>query len=453
MSEQTRKVLGAPPGRAYRGWVLGVLTAISMFGFIDRQILSALGQPIKGELHLSDTQLGLLGGLAFGVLNSLIGLPIGRLADRFSRVTIYAVGVFLWSIATAACGLAAGFVQLLFARACVGIGEATQQPTVGSLVADYYPSDRRTSAMAIYVLSVPAGALVGSFGGGWIAQHANWRLAFVAAGAPGLVMALLLFLTVREPVRGRFDAPGLADKAPPPFSAVLRRMVDKPAFLHTLLGSTLASAAGFGINVFLAPFFFRRFGLDFAQSGLLAGLISAIPGSISMAGAGFLADRLGRRDARAYAWIPGLGSLLAAPLYVLSFMQGGWGAATALLMATGLMQYAYMAPSFGVFQNLMEPRMRSSSQAVVGIFINLVASGAGPLLVGALSDAFARRAFAGDFHLACAGARAAQTAAAGPCGQASAAGLHWAFTITALLYLWSALHFALAGRTIRQDMA
>ncbi len=441
-----------PRSRAYRGWVLTVLLLISMFGFIDRQIISALGQPIRRDLGISDAQLGLLGGLAFGVLNSLIGLPIARLAERMNRVTIYSIGVFLWSIATAACGLAAGFAQLLVARICVGVGEASQ-PAVSSLMADYYPRDRRTSAMAVYVLAVPLGALIGSAGGGYIAQHADWRWAFVAAGAPGLLLALALRLSVREPPRGHYDAPGLGDQDAPPFAAVLRRMVERPAFLHVMLGSTLASAGGFGINVFLAPYFFRRFGLDFAQSGLLAGLISAIPGSISMLGGGLLADRLGRRDARWYALAPGIGALLAAPLYIISFLQGGWIAATVFLMLTGLVQYVYLPASAGVSQNIMEPRMRASAAAVVGIMTNLVGSGLGPLLVGSLSDAFARHAFAGDFSTACAGARAAQSAAAGACGQASAAGLQWAFIVTALIYLWAAVHFWIAARTIRRDIA
>ena len=159
-------------------------------------------------------------------------------------------------------------------------------------------------------------------------------------------------------------------------------------------------------------------------------------------------DTLGRRDARFYAWVPGLGALLATPLYMVSFLQTSWAAATALLMVTGLMQYAYMAPSIGVYQNLMEPRMRASSAAVVGIFTNLIASGAGPFLVGTLSDAFTRRAFGGDYHAVCRGAGAGTEA----CRHAAATGLQWAFIITAFLYLWSAVHFALASRTIRRDM-
>lgn len=448
MTGATSATLDRMHSRPYRGWVLGLLLVISMFGFIDRQIISAVAQPMKRQLGLSDTEIGVLGGLAFGVLNSLIGLPLARLAERFSRVAIYGIGVFLWSIATCACGLAGSFGQLLLARIGVGVGEATQ-PAVSSLMADYYPRDKRTTAAAIYVLAVPAGALIGQAGGGFIAQHWDWRWTFVAAGAPGALLALLLFLTVREPVRGRYDPPAAAGDPTPPFSAVLRRMVQRPSYLHVLMGSTLASMGGFGINVFLAAYLVRRFGLDYGQSGLLSGLISAIPGTISMLGAGLLADRLGRRDPRFYAWVPGIGSLLAGPLYIAAFLQGGWPAATALLMLTGLVQYAYMAPSIGVYQNVMEPRMRATSGAVVGIFTNLIASGVGPFMVGALSDSFARRAFGGDFATAChagAGAR-------GACLEASATGLQWAFVITALLYLWSAAHFALAGRTIARDMA
>jgi len=450
--EHAARTLKLMSSRPYRAWVLGLLLVVSMFGFVDRQIIAALGQPIKRDLGLTDAQLGLLGGLAFALLNTAVSIPIARLAERRRRVTLYSIGVLLWSFATMACGLASSFVQLLTARVFVGVGEASA-PAVQSLLADYYPRERRTSAMGIYVLAVPAGALIGAAGGGWIAQHADWRLAFVAAGAPGLLLAVLLALTVREPIRGRYDPPGQADAAAPPFSAVLRRMAQRPAFLQVMLGSTLASAGGFAINYFLAQYFFRRFGLDFAQAGLISGLVSAIPGSISMLGGGLLADALGRKDPRWYAFTPMIGCLAAAPLYILAFAQGAWPAMAAVLMLTGLFQYAYMASMMGVSQNLMEPRMRASASAVVGIMTNVVGAGLGPLVVGGLSDALTRRAFTGgDFDLACAGARAAESASAGACGAASAAGLQWACMLGALIYLWGAVHFALAARTLRRDM-
>ena len=445
----TLKLMGSP---AYRGWVLLLFLLISMFGFIDRQVIGALGQPIKASLRLSDAEFGLLGGLAFALLNSLLTIPIARFAERKRRLTIMAVGVFLWSIATCLCGLTTNFVQLLLARVAVGVGDATGTPSTISVMADYFPPTRRTTASAVYVLSIPMGALIGAAGGGYIAQYADWRSAFVIAGVPGLVLAVLLVLTVREPVRGHYDAPGLGDADAPPLSAVLRRMVQRPAFIHVLLGSTLASMGGFGINLFLAQYFFRRFGLSLGESGLLSGLISALPGSVSMLGGGLLADWLGKKDARFYAWTPGLGALLAAPFYALSFLQGSWPTATALLMVTGLVQYAYLPALFGVTSNLMEPRMRATAAAVVGIMTNLVGAGVAPMIVGALSDLFASQAIGGAFTAVCTGAHAAETATAGACGQASAHGLQMASMVFALVYLWAAVHFALAARTIRRDM-
>ncbi len=451
--ERQAKTLRLMGGGGYRGWVLLIFLLISMFGFIDRQVIGALGQPIKAALHLTDAQFGVLSGLAFALLNSLLSIPIARLAERKRRLTIIGIGVFLWSVATCLCGLTASFIQLLAARVAVGVGEAASTPSTISVMADYFPPERRTSASAVYVLSIPLGALIGAAGGGYIAQYTDWRTAFVIAGLPGLILTVLLVLTIREPIRGHYDAAGLGDAPAPPLSAVLRRMVQRPAFIHVMIGSTLASMGGFGINIFLAQYFFRRFGLGLGESGLLSGLISAIPGVVSMLGGGLLADWLGKKDARFYAWVPGLGALLATPFYILSFLQGGWVPATALLMITGLFQYAYLPVSLGVGANLMEPRMRASAAAIVAIMTNLVGAGIAPIIVGALSDRFSSQAIGGPFTQLCTGVRAAETAAAGACGQASAHGLQIASMVFALVYLWSALHFVLAARTIRQDMA
>ena len=437
----------------YRAWVLTVLMLVAMFGFADRQILSALGQAIKRDLVLSDAQLGLLGGLAFALLNALASVPLARLADRGRRVTLVSAGVFVWSIATALCGLTVSFGQLIAARLTVGLGEATGNPATVSMLADYFPRQTRTSAMAFFGLSVPLGALLGAAGGGYIAQHASWRSAFIIAGLPGILLGLVLAATVREPVRGHYDGPSGAAAEPPPLLAVLKRMIERPAFLHTLIGSTLVSTGGFGILTFNAPYLFRRFGLDLAQAGLITGLISAVPGCICILGAGLLADRLARRDVRFYGWAPALCALLATPLYVVSFLQTGWLAATLMLMTTGLVQYAYLPVSMGLYQNLMAPRMRASAAAIVNLATNLVSAGLGPLIVGLMSDAFAKQAFHGDFAVACSGGRAAQSALQGPCGVASASGLQWACILFSLIYLWGAAHFALAARTLKRDMA
>lgn len=448
----TRSTLDLMQSRKYRSWVLLLLVVVAMFGFVDRQIIGALGQPIKNELGISDTQLGLLGGMAFAVLNAVLSIPIARLAERYNRVVIYGIGILLWSAATISCGLAAGFVMLLISRVCVGVGEASQS-AVASLVADYYPPTRRVATASILTLAVPAGALLGSAGGGYIAEHADWRLAFIIVGAPGVLLGILLLTTIREPLRGYYDPPPAQAAYVPPFSAVLRRIWTRRAFLHMAVGSTMASAGGFGINLFLASYYYRRFGLDFVQSGILSGIISAIPGMISMFIGGMIANRLGRRDPRYYAWTPAIGALLTAPLYIISLLQGHWFAATAMLMVTGLFQYVYLPTSMGVYANVMEPRMRATATALVGICTNLVGAGAGPLVVGMLSDALARRAYVGNFDLVCVGKRAAETAPDGRCGVASAFGLQWAMILVALIYLWACVHFLLAARTLRRDMA
>ena len=437
----TLKLMGSP---GYRAWIILLFLLISMFGFIDRQVIGALAQPIKTSLRLTDAQFGVIGGLAFAALNAFLAVPIARLAERRRRLTIIGIGVFLWSIATSLCGLTTNFLQLVLARVAVGVGEATSTPATSSVIADYFPPHRRTSAAAVMVLAIPFGAMIASAGGGYIAQYADWRTAFIVAGAPGFVLALLLVLTVREPIRGHYDAPGLGDADAPPFRSVLRRMVQRPAFLNVMLGSTIASMGGFGINLFLSAYFIRHFHLQVGQAGLMSGLISAIPGSISMLGGGLLADWLGKKDARFYAWVPGVGALLAAPLYILSFMQSAWPAAFGLLMLTGLFQYAYLPVSGGVSSNLMEPRMRASAAAVVAIMTNLVGAGLAPIIVGRLSDVFTRHVSA-----VCVGA-----ASAGPaCTAASGEGLRLASMVFALVYLWAAGHFALAVRTIRRDMA
>lgn len=426
MTKRTTEELMA--SRPYRAWVLTMLFLIALVAFVDRQIIGGLLQPIKVDMRVTDAELGMLGGLAFALLNAVFTIPVARIAEHRPRTLIIGLGLFVWSLATVSCGLARSYVQLLAARVAVGVGEAAGSPISSSLMADYFPREKRTSAAAAVTLAIPIGALLAQAGGGYIAQHWDWRTAFIVTGAPGLVLAALFFLTIREPIRGRYDAPGLGDLPPPPFTAVLKRMISRPAFINVHVGATLAAMGAFGINLFLAAYFTRRFGMSFAEAGLASGLISAVAGSISMFGGGHLADFMGRKDPRFYAVIPGIGIALTTPLYLVSFLQDAWLPAVALLTLTGITQYAYLPASIGVTQNTMEPRMRATAGAIVAIMTNLIAAGFGPMLVGALSDRFGR--------------------AAGP-----AIGLQQACMATSLLYLWAAVHFALAARTIRRDIA
>lgn len=437
----------ATGGAAYRSWVLCLFLLVATFGFLDRQVIAALNQPIKQELGISDAELGLLGGLAFSVLYVLLSIPVARLAERRHRIGIIAAGIALWSIATMLCGAAGGFVQLALARIGVGVGEAAGGPATASVIADYTPPARRGAANAIYSLAVPLGAFLGAAGGGLVAQRYGWRAAFLGAGAPGILLALLVFLTIREPERGRYDDPALARAPVPPLSAVLRRMGTLRSLFHMVAGATVASAAGFGIKYFAAAYFNRRFGLGVAQTGVISGLIDSVPGMISMMLGGFVADWAGRRDARFYAWIPALGLTLTAPLYILSFLQREWGPTMALQMLTATMAYAYIPATAAMVQNLMEPRMRASAAAVTLVLYSLIGGGLGPLLVGWLSDRLTRASFAGDYPAACAG-----RAAGDACAAASATGLQYALGLTALIYLWAALHYWRSARSLRADL-
>ena len=242
--------------------------------------------------------------------------------------------------------------------------------------------------MSVLLLAPPIGVFLGSAGGAPIAQAYGWRAAFVAASIPGFILAILVLLTVAEPPRGQHD--GLdPDDAVPPLRAVLARMWQRHAFRHLLAGSTIASMVGFGLNAFLAAFLFRKFGYSVREAGIIAGLIAALPASFGVFGGGWLADRMARSDARSYGTIPGVSLLLATPVYILAVTRESAPAAIGLLALAATVQYCYLAPSTGVFQNLMHPRMRASATATVGIFYSIVGAGLGPLLVGGLSDRFA----------------------------------------------------------------
>ncbi|MGH8226942.1 MAG: spinster family MFS transporter [Steroidobacteraceae bacterium] len=456
--------------RGYRGWVLAVLASVSTFGFIDRIVVQVLVQPIKAELHVSDADLGLLGGLTFAVLYVALSIPVARVAERRSRIAIVTVGTALWSLATAASGMAASFGQLLLARIGVGVGEATNGPATASIISDYFGPERRASAMSIYGLAVPLGAFLGGSVGGLVAQTWGWRAAFLCAGLPGLLLALLQGLTIREPPRGLHDpAPAgepartaAADATPsfgvpttsfdvtPSFAAVLRRFWERRSLVQFIAGATLSTVAGYGINYFLAAYFSRRFGLDYAQAGLVMGIVSSVPAALSILAGGFLADWAGKRSARWYALIPALGAAFTAPLYMASFAAGTWLAAALLLALTAVCQYAYIPAAAAVTQNMMEPRMRASAAAVTGLVFTLLGQGLGPLFAGMLSDHFSRSSYAGDFALSCTGRSGATSAA---CAAAASHGLEIALTLFAAIYLWSAVHLWLASRRLTADLA
>ncbi|HWW63439.1 MAG TPA: MFS transporter [Sphingomonadaceae bacterium] len=423
--------MSRPLSRTSPVLALGLLAAISTCGFIDRIIMNVLVQPIKAEFGLTDTQIGLVAGLAFAALNVLLGIWVARYAERGRRVTLVGVGTILWSIATAACGLVTSFVGLVLARVGVGVGEAVGLPATSSLVSDMFPPEKRGRAMAVLLLAPPVGAFLGSAGASVVADAYGWRAAFWLAAAPGFVLSILFLLLVREPQRGMFDKLGDREDAVPPLSAVLHRIVSRRSLRNLLAGSTIASAVGFGANAFLAAYLLRRFGYSLSEAGVIAGLIASVPATTSVLGSGWLVDRLSVKDGRWYGFLPAFSLFLSAPLYIGAAMTGSAALAIGFFATAAIFQYTYLAPTATVFQNMMHPRMRASATAVVSLVYSLVGGGLGPLIVGRLSDVMAP-----------------DSSAAG-----SAIGLSRALAVVALGYVWAGVHYLLATRRIRAELA
>jgi MFS family permease len=270
---------------------LTLLTAIATVGFIDRIVMNVLAVPVQKEFGLSDTQVGLLTGFAFAALNVTLGIAVARYAERGHRLSLIAAGTLLWSLATAACGFVASFTQLLLARVGVGVGEAIGLPSNQSVIGDYFPPERRATAMSVLLLSPPIGAFIGAAGGGWIGQEFGWRNAFLIATIPGAVLAVAAWLLVAEPPRGRHDREASGEV--PSIRAVLGRLVGLPSARHLLAGSTIASLVGFGLNGFITFLLVRKFSMSLAQAAFFAALLGSLPGAIAVIAGGRLADRYG----------------------------------------------------------------------------------------------------------------------------------------------------------------
>jgi predicted MFS family arabinose efflux permease len=431
----------------YRGWLLLLLFLIYTSNFVDRTVLSTLAQPIKRELQLSDTDLGLLTGTAFAVLYAVLGIPLARLIEHRSRVVVMSICIAVWSVMTAACGLAQSFIQLALPRIGVGIGEAGCQPAAHSLISDHFPPEKRATALAIFGLGIPAGTLIGAVGGGWIAQDLSWRSAFLVVGAPGLVLALLALATLKEPPRGHAEGAD-ASAAAPPLTAVIRRYFERPSALWVIAGATVAATAAYAILAFTSALFVRRYGLSIREAGLAFGAVSGVGAGVSILGGGVLADWFAKKDFRAYAWVSVAGLLAAIPLFALGFTRPDWPSALALLVPAAAAQQLYLAPTFAVANNLVEPRMRATSIAIFSTCWTLVGIGLGPLAAGAISDAAAKALKADP-----AGTDVLHLCRQPGCADASAAGLQYALASIVVLYLIAAVLFALSSGTMKRDLA
>ncbi len=438
----------------YRAWLLLVLLLANALNLADRLGMAVVSQAIKTDLQFTDRQMGLIQGLGFAILYTLLGFPIARLAEHTHRTRIIAGSLAIFGAMAWACSTAHSFGRLLLFRIGVGIGDAGFGPPVASLVGDHFPMQKRASAMSIIWLGAPLGVVAGATLGGWMAEHISWRGTFIAIGIPGLMLAAVAFLTLKEPVRGMSDAGGIARGAPPPFRTVLGFLLSKRSMCHVLIGCGAAAIAMNAIGQFLASFLVRAHHLGFAQAGRYQSLIGATAMASGLALGGFGVDWAGKFDKRWYAWGPAIGLVLAAPAFLIAFSQTSVAGAVAWLMVGHVTLFIYFTPTMATAQNMVRANMRASSAFTVALVLGLIGIGIGPTLLGFLSDAFAQNAFAGgDYRSVCArGAQSADSALQQACGAASAAGIRSAMMVMSVFLVWAAVHYLLAARTLRADL-
>ena len=436
----------------YTRWLLVVLLLVSTFNYTDRFIFSLLAEAIKRDLALSDLQLGILGGIAFALFHAVMGIPLARVAERSSRINLLSVSVFFWSLATAMCGVAANFWQMLLCRVGVGVGEASFTPAVNSLIGDHFPSTRRASAISIVQLGSPISALVGAAVVSSIVAIWDWRVAFFVAGLPGIAIALLVRFALTEPPRGLADGAPAAKGAPPSLMTMLRVLLSKPAALHVIVGGSLAHVGLTAIGQFLSPFYIRVHGLTLQEAAILFGFMQAGAATIGLLLSGFGSDWTAGRDRRWHAWWPAFAMLIAGPLYATAFLQSSLLVAALFIFPGSIALFIYIVPSFAMLQNMVEARMRASAVAVYAL-IGSLAGALGPALFGLLSDIFARQRFgAGEFDRLCPGGIGAEgTVYAETCRLAAAHGLQTAMACGVAVFAWASLHYFLASRTLRED--
>ncbi|MEQ9452462.1 MAG: MFS transporter [Pseudomonadales bacterium] len=420
--------------RRQRTWLMSLLTSAFALNLLDRQIINVLAEPIKRDLLLADWQLGALTGLSFALLYSVMGIPIARIADRGNRVRIIGVAVLVWSVFTAACGMAANFIQLLLLRIGVGVGEAGCAPPSQSLIADHFPTDKRAGALAVFNMGSPLGAAIGLAGGGLLADAVGWRWTLVCAGLPGMLIGLLVLTTLKDarPVRRR----SLGERAWP----VIRRLLIRRTFFLMALASALLSFVNYGAMAFAGSFFLRVHEADLltmgeffgvgplAIIGLGLGVFGALTGAAGSYAGGKVADRLGSINVRALALIPAVGSLLCAVGYVVMFTvpSGAWG--LFLFVFPAFFANLWAGPGIMALQELAGVPARATAMALVLFAQSAIGLGLGPLSIGIISDLLAPTWGAGE-------------------------GLRLAILLGLVVGLVSSFIYWLASRSIKADLS
>jgi MFS family permease len=436
----------APYSPTYTRYAMGLLLGIYIVNFLDRQVVNILAEPIKEDLGLADWQLGLMSGLAFAVFYTFLGIPIARMAERKNRPVIIGTCVAIWSGFTALCGSAQNFWQLILFRIGVGIGEAGCTPPAHSLIVDYVPKEKRASALAFYSMGTPLGGLVGLIMGGLVADAYGWRAAFLVAGVPGILFAILAIFTLKEPRQQLARQAAQTAAAMASFGETMKVLGTKPTFWFIAFAAAIKAFIGYGHAPFTASFFLRNhtqaiagyadywgdiFGFKMGPIGFLGialGLIAGIGGATGSWLGGYLADKYGKNDLRAYMIAPAVASLVTIPIYITAVSVDNAGLGLLMLTLNALLGTIWYGPVYGTGQSIVSPQMRATTAAVLLFIINLIGLGLGPLAVGALSDYFNNGL-----------------------GLGSAQGVRWALIVSTTFGLVAFLCFWRARKTIRED--
>ncbi len=437
----------------YRARFLFILFLVCFLNLADRTVFSVVAPMIRVDLKLTDTQIGMLQGLAFALLYGGLGIPVGWLAERYSRVRIIALATAFWSAATAFSGLASSYGQMLLSRFGVGTGEAGFTAPTSSLVADHFPRERRASAMSLIMLGLPLGAMMGALLAGMIAQHWGWRAVFWCFGVPGLLVAAATWFGLAEPPRGLVDGEDAKRAAPPPMRVVVTHLWNVASLRWIIIGGAICSIGIQGVAQFMVLYFVRSFDLPIRSAAALFGVLSGLSLAVGLVLGAFGTDKASSRDPRWWVLAPAVALVLTTASFVVGFRSGSLDVAVLLIGLGCLGAMIHYGPTVGLIQNLTPVNMRSSASAVFAMCYALAGTGIGPTFVGFFSDRIAAASFAQPDYLAVCRPGAIAPGMAEACGAAARGGLVGALTLCVLSYAVAAVFYALASRTLRGDLA
>jgi len=413
---------------SYRYYALFILTTVYVFNFIDRQILVILQESIKHDLDLSDSQLGMLSGISFAIFYVTLGIPIARYADKGVRRNIIAVAIGTWSFMTALSGAAQVYWQLLLARIGVAVGEAGGSPPAHSMISDIFPPEQRATALSVYSMGINFGILIGFVLGGWINDWLGWRWVFVIIGVPGIIWALVVRFTLKEPPRGYSEKVKTVAEAPP-FMDVMHLLWSRKSFRHLSFAAGLHAFVGYGVGQWIASFFIRSYNLE--TTGEIAtwlGLISGTAGAAGTFFGGYLCDRLGTKDRRWYVWVPAIATVAAIPFSLAVYLLNSYYLALSIYILPVFLGAMYLGPTIAMTHGIVSLRMRALASSILFFVLNLVGLGLGPFLTGVLSDYLNRNTGLGEDSL------------------------RYALVFVVCVYLWSTFHYMMAAKTLREDL-